>query len=106
MAHRYASVADMLDGEKLDAAFVSTPTHMNAQGALPCLERGVHTLVEKPPGMNVAEARALRDAAERSGAKGIVGFQRRFNWVLGRKRAGWSRRAGRLCSLSASFTRA
>ena len=32
--------------------------------------------------MNVAEARALRDAAERSGAKGIVGFQRRFNSVL------------------------
>ncbi len=82
VAHRYASVADMLDGEHLDAAFVATPTHMNAQGALPCLEHGVHTLVEKPPGMNVAEARAIRDAAERSGAKGIVGFQRRFNAVL------------------------
>ena len=82
VARRYASVADMLDGEHLDAAFVATPTHMNAQGALPCLEHGVHTLVEKPPGMNVAEARALRDAAERSGAKGIVGFQRRFNAVL------------------------
>ena len=82
VAHRYASVADMLDGEHLDAAFVATPTHINAQGALPCLEHGVHTLVEKPPGMNVAEARALRDAAERSGAKGIVGFQRRFNAVL------------------------
>ena len=82
VAHRYASVADLLARENLDAAFVATPPHINAQAALPCLEHGVNTLVEKPPGMNVAEARALRDAAERSGAKGIVGFQRRFNAVL------------------------
>ena len=50
VARRYASVADMLDGEHLDAAFVATPTHMNAQGALPCLEHGVNTLVEEAAG--------------------------------------------------------
>ena len=82
IAHRYSSVEDMLNGESLDAAFVATPPHINAQAALPCLERGVNTLVEKPPGMSVAEAQALREAAERSGAKGIVGFQRRFNSIL------------------------
>jgi len=79
IAHRYGDVEEMLDCETLDAVFVATPPHINAKAALPCLERGVHTLVEKPPGMSVAEAKSLRDVSLRTGAKGIVGFQRRFH---------------------------
>jgi predicted dehydrogenase len=54
---------------------------------LPCLERGVNTLMEKPPGMSVAETTALRDAAARTGAKGMVGFQRRFHPMVLEARA-------------------
>ena len=77
--HRYAEVEQMLDAEELEAAIVATPAHLNAQAALPCLERGIDTLLEKPPGMNLAETRSLKEAAQASGARGMVGWNRRFD---------------------------
>ncbi len=84
---RYASIEEMLDAGGIDAVVVATPAHLNGEAALPCLERGVDTLLEKPPGMSVAEAAALRDAAKRTGAKGMVGFQRRFHPMVLEARA-------------------
>ena len=84
---RYAGIDEMLDAGGLDAVVVATPAHLNGEAALPCLERGVDTLIEKPPGMSVAEAAALRDAANRTGAKGMVGFQRRFHPMVLEARA-------------------
>ena len=85
---RYSGVDELLDAEKasLDAVFVATPAHVNAQVALACLERGVNTLLEKPPGMSVEETVGLRDAAERSGAKAMVGWNRRFHPIVVRAR--------------------
>lgn len=82
LSARYAEIEALLEGESLDAVFVATPAHLNGAAALPCLARGVHTLLEKPPGMSVAETRALRDAAERTGAKGMVGWNRRFHPII------------------------
>jgi predicted dehydrogenase len=79
---RYAGVDDMLDAETLDAAFVAAPAHLNAEAALPCLRRGVSTLLEKPPGMSAAETVQLRDAAAESGAIGMVGWNRRFHPMI------------------------
>ena len=76
---RHESIQEMLDAGGIDAAWVTTPAHLNAPSALPCLEAGVHTLLEKPPGMHVEETRRLRDAAKASGALGMVGWQRRFD---------------------------
>jgi predicted dehydrogenase len=82
VARRYAGVEELLDQEALDAVFVAVPPHLNAEAALPCLERGVHTLLEKPPGMSVAETKALRDAAARTGAMAMVGWNRRFDPLI------------------------
>ncbi len=79
---RYESIEALLDNETLDATFVATPAHLNGEATLPCLERGIHTLLEKPPGMSVAETAALRDAAEQTGAKGMVGWNRRFHPII------------------------
>ena len=79
---RYSSVDQLLDNEQLDAVFVATPPEFNAPAALPCLERGVNTFLEKPPGMTAAEAKELVVAAEKSGAKGMVGLNRRFHPML------------------------
>ena len=76
---RYADVEAMLEAEELAAAIVATPAHLNAEAALPCLERGIDTLLEKPPGMSVDQTRALKEAAEASGARGMVGWNRRFD---------------------------
>ena len=80
--NRYESIDELLDSEPLDAIFVATPAHLNGEAALPCFERGVHTLLEKPPGMSVSETVALRTAAERTGAKGMVGWNRRFHPII------------------------
>ena len=82
VARRYAGVEELLDAEALDAVFIATPPHLNATAALPCLERGLHTLLEKPPGMSVAETVTLRDAAARTGAKAMVGWNRRFHPLI------------------------
>ena len=82
VSNRYASIDELLDSETLDAIFVATPAHLNGEAALPCFERGVHTLLEKPPGMSVSETEALRSAAERTGAKGMVGWNRRFHPII------------------------
>ncbi len=82
VARRYAGGEEMLDAEPLDVVFVATPAHLNGQAALPCLERGVNTLLEKPPGLSVAETTALRDAAARTGAKAMVGWNRRFHPII------------------------
>ena len=75
----YAHVDEMLDAETLDAAVVATPPHLNAVAALPCLRRGVSTMLEKPPGLSTAETEELRDAAAASGALGMVAWNRRFH---------------------------
>ncbi|MYB92600.1 Gfo/Idh/MocA family oxidoreductase [Candidatus Poribacteria bacterium] len=80
--NRYEGIDELLDSEALDAIFVATPAHLNGEAALPCFERGVHTLLEKPPGMSVAETTALRTAAERTSAKGMVGWNRRFHPII------------------------
>lgn len=82
VVQRYASVQELLGTESLDAVFVATPAHLNGQAALPCLEHGVNTLLEKPPGMSVVETVDLRDAAARTGAKGMVGWNRRFHPII------------------------
>ena len=82
VSKRYDSIEALLDSETLDAVFVATPAHLNGEAAAPCLERGVNTLLEKPPGMNVAETINLRDTAEKTGAKGMVGWNRRFHPII------------------------
>jgi virulence factor len=80
--HTYAVVDELLDSEELDAVFVATPAHLNAASALPVIKRGIPTLMEKPPGLSVAETEGLRDAAVRSGAPVMVGWNRRFHPLI------------------------
>ena len=75
----YAAVDEMLDAETLDAVIVAVPPHLNAVAALPCLRRGVSTMLEKPPGLSTAETEELRDAAAATGALGMVAWNRRFH---------------------------
>ena len=82
IARRYDTIDALLDNETLDAVFVATPAHLNGEAALPCLARGVNTLLEKPPGMSVAETLHLRDTAKQTDAKGMVGWNRRFHPIL------------------------
>lgn len=79
---QYDAPRRMLAAGALDAVIVSVPPELNFAVALECLEAGADTLVEKPPGLRVAETRRLQAAAERSGARCMVGLNRRFNPLI------------------------
>ena len=64
---------------KFDVAVIAVPTESHAAIALPLIESGVHTLIEKPVTQTVKEADALIAAAQRSGVVLAVGHSERFN---------------------------
>ena len=68
---------DLLD--KVDAVSIVTPTETHSEIACAFLERGVHVLVEKPIARTLAEADKMIEAAEKSGAKLMVGHLERYN---------------------------
>ena len=64
---------------QVDAVTVAVPTELHREIALPFLERGISTLVEKPITRTVAEADALIAAAAESGATLAAGHTERYN---------------------------
>ncbi|RMD86069.1 MAG: gfo/Idh/MocA family oxidoreductase [Candidatus Dadabacteria bacterium] len=78
----YSSITDLIDVEKPDVVHVLTPPHTHASVAIEALERGVHTLVEKPMTLNSGEARAMKAAAARGRALLCVDHNRLFDPVV------------------------
>lgn len=73
-----ADFREVLDG-KVDAVSIAVPTEVHRDIALPFLERGVATLVEKPIARSLTEADELVAAARASGAVLAVGQTERYN---------------------------
>jgi predicted dehydrogenase len=65
--------------DQLDVVVIAVPTESHAAIALPLIESGVHTLVEKPVAQTVKEADMLIAAARRAGVVLAVGHSERFN---------------------------
>lgn len=65
--------------DKVDAVSIVTPTESHCEIACGFLEKGVNVLVEKPIALSLAEADQMIAAAEKSGAKIMVGHLERFN---------------------------
>jgi predicted dehydrogenase len=63
----------------IDVAVIAVPTESHAAIALPLLQAGVHTLVEKPVSQTVTEADLLIAAASSKGVVLAVGHSERFN---------------------------
>lgn len=62
----------------VDLAIVALPNGAHASISCELLSNGVHVLCEKPMARNVAECRAMIQAAERGGTQLCVGHNRRF----------------------------
>jgi predicted dehydrogenase len=74
---RYTTrLQDLFDN--VDLAIVALPNGAHASVSCELLSNGVHVLCEKPMARNVAECRAMIEAAERGGTKLCVGHNRRF----------------------------
>lgn len=63
----------------IDLAVIAVPTESHAAIALPLIQSGVHTLIEKPIAQTVAEADELIAAAAAAGVVLAVGHSERFN---------------------------
>ena len=61
--------------KSIDAVVVTTPNHSHAAIALPAMKMGKHVYCEKPLTRTVREARAMAEAAERSGVVTQMGTQ-------------------------------
>ncbi|MHB1218741.1 MAG: Gfo/Idh/MocA family protein [Alphaproteobacteria bacterium] len=59
--------------ESLDGVLIATPSASHAETALPYIEAGIATFIEKPMATSIQDAERIRDAAARSGAPVFVG---------------------------------
>ncbi|WP_294305191.1 Gfo/Idh/MocA family oxidoreductase [uncultured Sphingomonas sp.] len=62
------------EGERIDAMAIVTPNHLHAPMAIAALNAGFPVFSEKPMAMNLAEARAIADAAQTSGQLYALAF--------------------------------
>jgi len=63
----------------IDAVYIATPVFCHKDQAIAAICAGKHVLIEKPVGLNVAEAKELRDIAQRENVKIGVGMMMRFH---------------------------
>lgn len=73
----YTDYGEMLRAEKPDAVSLMAPVHLTARMAIDLLACGYPTILEKPPGLDAGEARAILEAALRAGTPHQVAFNRR-----------------------------
>ncbi len=77
----FASV-DSLLAAGVDVVSIAVPTSYHRRVAEPLLRAGVACLIEKPLAGNVEDAKAIKEAAEKSGAVLMVGHIERFNPIM------------------------
>jgi len=76
-AAQYADYREMLEKEKLDGVFVTTPTHVRARPALLALAAGIDVYAEKPFALTVQEGQTLVKAVRKYQRVFQVGTQAR-----------------------------
>ena len=85
ISRQYMTIEALLTDGDVDVLCVNTPNYMHAPQAIAALEAGIHVMVEKPMALNAAEAEAMRQASEQSGAKLMVAhcwrFDEEVNWL-------------------------
>lgn len=68
--------------DKIDAVTIATPTISHFETASKCLERSIHTLVEKPITRTIKEAEDLLESARKNDVYLQVGHVERFNGAI------------------------
>jgi predicted dehydrogenase len=75
----YSDHGELLEGSKLDAVVICSPSQTHAQVTLDALDRGLHVFVEKPMCITLADADRIIEAQQRSGKVVQVGYMKRFD---------------------------
>jgi len=78
-ARVYRDLATLLTNERLDAAYICTPTDAHAELALQCAQAGLHLFIEKPLELDLLAAARLVRVVEERGLMAMVAFHWRYN---------------------------
>jgi len=78
LENSFEDYQELLRDRDLDAAIICLPNFLHFPASLAALEAGKHVFCEKPPTMNAAEMKVLRDGAEKRGLIYFFGRQFRF----------------------------
>jgi predicted dehydrogenase len=101
---RYTDYETMLDQAALDAVVLSTPTYLHGPQARAALDRGLHTLLQKPPALDSRDAAALLSSAARSRGVLLIDYSYRYTATAQAIRAAVAGGAlGRLLAIDARF---
>lgn len=75
----YEDYDDLLASGLIDAVYIALPNEQHADFSMRAMRAGIHVLCEKPVATSVADARAMRLAAERSGVQFMVAYRMHFD---------------------------
>jgi len=78
----YGSLAELFAQNRPDGVILATPNALHVEQGLECVAAGVPALIEKPVAHTLADGIRLCEAAERAGAKILVGHHRRHSPIL------------------------
>jgi predicted dehydrogenase len=99
----FAALAQLFTSQRPDGVILATPNRLHVQQALECIAAGAAVLVEKPVADSVDEGLRLCEAAERAGARILVGHHRLHSPLLATARAiVESGKLGRLVAVTGS----
>ncbi|MBQ6052507.1 MAG: Gfo/Idh/MocA family oxidoreductase [Clostridia bacterium] len=73
----YTDYRKLLEDKSIDVIHVCTPNKSHAPISIAALEAGKHVMCEKPMAKTAADARAMLEAAKKSGKKLTIGYQNR-----------------------------
>ena len=82
----FHSLADLLQKDRPDGVILATPNQLHMEHARICLDAGMPALLEKPIAPTVAEALELACAAERVGARLLIGHHRAHSPIMAKAR--------------------
>ena len=78
----YRSLDDLLRDDRPDGIVLATPNQLHVEQALRCIEAGIPVLLEKPIAPTVAEGERLVAAADRAGARILIGHHRAHSPIM------------------------
>src|SRR5229473_4268946 len=83
----FGDYEELLQDQHVDAAIICLPNFLHFPASLAALEAGKHVLCEKPPTLNAAEMKVLREEATRRHLVYFFGRQFRFTPAMRRAKA-------------------
>lgn len=78
----FNDIEEMIDAVQPDGVIIATPNELHMQNAIPCVQRGIPVLIEKPFATDILKARELLDMAQKNATPILTGYYRRFTGIV------------------------